>query len=263
MVAPLWFRVRIGPYLRRERDKRAYHRLFHGGGAITGVRRLLALATLPRIPEAEARAAPEGRRGVVLFRGMGRLFEDLRGHSESIRAELLRITRPGLLPGPRASPFIAVHVRLGDFSLPSSVDVLTRGNHNYRIPVEWYVEALRAVRADVGSCWPAVLFSDGADAELAPILSEPAIERARGSTAITDLIDMAGARALVASGSTFSMWASFLGQIPTVWYPGQRRQFVLGSADARGLEPEWDVGGLPKEFREAVSSGIRAVGGSV
>ena len=31
----------------------------------------------------------------------------------------------------------------------------------------------------------------------------------------------------MSSGSTFSMWASFLGQMPTIWFPGQMREDLI------------------------------------
>ena len=45
MIAPFWFKPRIGPWLRRERDRRTYFKLFHAGRAIGGLRRLALLAT--------------------------------------------------------------------------------------------------------------------------------------------------------------------------------------------------------------------------
>lgn len=244
MVAPLWFRIRVGPYLRRERDKRSYQRYFKPDVQMTGIRRLLALTTLPRLPEPDSPMNSVQRSGVVLFRGMGKLFCDLRGHAETIAASLVRITRPQYRPAPRNEPSIAVHVRLGDFSVPSAPSVLQAGHHNYRLPVDWYVGALKTLRARLGELWPAVLFSDGPTSELEPLLREPNVVRASGRHAITDLIAMSRSTVLIASGSTFSMWASYLGQVPTIWYPGQRRQFVLGIEDSGELEPEWGGGPL-------------------
>lgn len=252
MVAPVWFRLRIGPYLRRERDKRAYHRLFTAGDARGGPRRLLALATQARLPEPASLDAPPAGDGLVTFAGMGRLFEPLRGQAPIVLEALARITRPALRPAARAAPFLAVHVRRGDFSTPAGPGVLSGGHHNYRIGIEWYLEALRALRGQAGGAAPAVIYSDGTDEELAPLLAEQATTRSPSRSAITDLLDMSGAAALVASGSTFSMWASYLGQVPTLWHPGQRRQLVLGGGDQEMLEPEWDGGALSRDFLDAL-----------
>ena len=41
------------------------------------------------------------------------------------------------------------------------------------------------------------------------------------------MLALSNAKVLVSSASTFSMWASFLGQIPTIWFPGQMRQKLI------------------------------------
>jgi len=60
MIAPSWLRVRgrIGPWLRREPDKRQYQLLFRFPDYITGMRRLALLATRERIAANEKFAAP-------------------------------------------------------------------------------------------------------------------------------------------------------------------------------------------------------------
>ena len=42
-IAPFWRKLRIGTYLRGERDKREYQRLFTNGKNISGINRLLLL----------------------------------------------------------------------------------------------------------------------------------------------------------------------------------------------------------------------------
>ena len=49
MLAPFWLKPRIGPYLRRERDKRNYFRLFRSGSAVAGLRRLTILTRARRV----------------------------------------------------------------------------------------------------------------------------------------------------------------------------------------------------------------------
>lgn len=49
MLAPFWLKLRIGPYLRRERDKRNYFMLFGRVTATAGLRRLQVLAQSRKI----------------------------------------------------------------------------------------------------------------------------------------------------------------------------------------------------------------------
>ena len=41
------------------------------------------------------------------------------------------------------------------------------------------------------------------------------------------MLALSRCKVLVSSPSTFSMWASFLGQMPTIWFPGQMRQKLI------------------------------------
>jgi len=45
--------------------------------------------------------------------------------------------------------------------------------------------------------------------------------------AIADMIALGRCKVLVSSASTFSMWASFSGQTPTIWFSGQIRQELI------------------------------------
>jgi len=75
------------------------------------------------------------------------------------------------------------------------------------------IERLRGLRPDL----PIRVYSDGHDAELAPLLAMDGVTRARSSDDINDLIAMASASVLVGSHSTFSRWAAFLGNMPVIW----------------------------------------------
>ena len=52
------------------------------------------------------------------------------------------------------------------------------------------------------------------------------------------MLAISSTRLLIAAGSTFSMWASFLGNISTIWFPGQMRQSIV--ADKNIFEGELD-----------------------
>jgi hypothetical protein len=64
---------------------------------------------------------------------------------------------------------------------------------------------------------PVVVFSDGSDSELRPILGMPGVARARPMSAMDDIWGLASASVLVASSSTFSAWGAFLGNAPVIW----------------------------------------------
>ena len=78
---------------------------------------------------------------------------------------------------------------------------------------------------------PIFIFSDGTDNELKDILTMINCKRAYFGSAISDMIALSRSKILVSSSSTFSMLASFLGQIPTIWFPGQMQQKLISSPD--------------------------------
>lgn len=263
MLAPIWLRPRLGPYLRRERDKREYFRLFHAGEAVGGLPRLWRLA-FSRQLSAENELPPAGftpdRPTVVVFRNSvaandQTFFHHLRGEGELIRRELTRITRAHHRPTAPGRPFIAVHVRMGDFGQAASLGELNAGKTNQRIPLAWSVEMVGGLRERVGGDVPVILFSDGSDQELAALLALPGVRRSPAQAAITDMLAIAQAGALVSSGSGFCRWGSYMGQVPRICFPGQR---IVGVLDDESLEPDCgSPADIPATFLAAVASRLR------
>jgi len=109
---------------------------------------------------------------------------------------------------------IAVHVRLGDFT-KASEKMLSRTQSNH---IKWYIEKVQAVRKLAGNI-PVILFSDELQStEIKHFLS--LCENVRFSNELRDidqLLEMSRYKYLVASNSTYSQWASFLGNPHTVY----------------------------------------------
>jgi hypothetical protein len=263
MLAPNWLHVqhRLGPLRRRERDNRLYHLLFHFPGHVTGLRWWWLLARARRVMAEEAdlpALLARGERALVVFHNRMVLneethFPEIIGHGAELRRELVAITRPQYLPPPVATPHVALHVRMGDFSPTPSREALRQGAKNSRIPVDWYVEMLQGLRSAVGPV-PALLYSDGTDADLAPLLALPGVTRPPKAPSVTDLLGLSQAKALISSGSGFSMWGAFLGDAPRLCFPGQRFTRVLAEQDGLEREPEaefWNE--VPAAFVAAVA----------
>lgn len=243
MIAPYWTKIRIGPFVRLERDKRQYQFLFNHTNQIAGIKRLIILALSRKIDEINWHSGTvEGRsdRIVVCFRNMDRA-DALAGRHKEITEELYRITKTCYIPKYHAnSPFIGIHVRLGDFP-PASKEELNRGLHCIRIPIQWYADALLELRKAVGKNMEAKIFSDGEDDELMPLLKIAGTSRYEGGAAITDLLALSKATVIIASGSSFSIWASYLGEVPAIWHPGQ--QFSMRcNHEEENRDIEWDRG---------------------
>jgi hypothetical protein len=208
------------------------------------------------VGEADALAAPPSRSCVVQFRGMAGKFEPFLGEVDWVREQLLAITRPEHLVGYRAerSAPVTIHVRRGDFEWQPDQDTRVRKD-NSALPIEWYVDALGAVRERLGRSVEAWVFSDGTAAELEPLLSMPGVARMEYGSAIADMLALSRGRLLIASGSTFSMWASWLGQVPTIWHPGKRLQRL--HLEGGDTEIEWAPGDVLPDgvLRTAMEAG--------
>jgi len=259
MVWPTWKSYkpknkRVNPY-----DHRVYADLFQPtGDYLHGWRKAAVLASRRWIGEADAAEVPPARRCVVQFRGMGGKFEPFLDQLELIRAELLAMTRKphlaGYAPDPKAP--IGIHVRRGDFVWQPDVETMVEKD-NSALPIEWYAATLQAVRECIGKPVPARVFSDGTDDELARLVGMPAVRRVEFGSSLADLLALSRCSLIIASGSTFSMWASYLHQVPTIWHPGKLLQKV--HLVDRGQEVEWYPGrDLPGWLGEVLSGAATA-----
>jgi hypothetical protein len=243
MIWPTWqsFKPknwRVNPY-----DHRTYFDLFKPNAKyVTGWRKPWCLARYRWIGESRAleHGAPPGT--VVEFRGMEGMFAPFREDHRLVSDELLKIARPQHLRAfsdPDPAP-IGIHVRRGDFVQQGSYEEMINRNNSV-LPLEWYIAALQAVRSATGRTTRAYVFSDGGAEELARLLDLPAVERADFGSGLGDMLGLSRSRLLIASGSTFSMWGSYLGQVPAIWHPGKLLQRVLLEHPER--EIEWAEGG--------------------
>lgn len=254
MLAPRWFYFRLGPYLRHEMDKRSYHTLFRRDAYIHGAHRLWLLRIAKQFePHREAEAKLERGTRIVVFENDSanneRFFQNIFGRSEAVHSELLRIARPNQIPPMNMrAPFIGIHVRMGDFTRVSDPSTL-RTMRNVQLPIEWYRDILLSIRKTTGRDLEARIFSDGSAESLRPLLELPNVSLANPRSALFDILELSRATAMVSSGSGFSMWAAYLGQIPRICFPNQRRQHVVTPSEAIDLEPECATGeDIPANF---------------
>jgi hypothetical protein len=254
ILAPAWNSLRIGPYLRREPEKRRYIGFFSAPDHVWGLTRMLVKARARRFDEAEADLALAAKNdreiALVVFKGLNDLFVPLQGKSALIRERLWAMTRERYRG--RASEFgdrfIAMHIRRGDITRQGLDERGLQAMTQYT-PTAWFASIARAVRTcrELDSL-PIVLFTDGDAAEVAEVLEVRNVHLNRPGTAIADLWGMTRGKLLIASGySTFSMWASYLGGMPTRYAPGKLSQRVQLLAPTP-LEIELPAGGaIPTE----------------
>jgi hypothetical protein len=258
-IAPSWRKIRVGPYLRGERDKRQYQKLFISGNMITGLFRLFLLLISKSYSAEEFRNSNVKKSRIlptlVTFSDMNKL-DLLQGRHEEVLNELYKITRPKYWPVKLQKSFIGIHIRMGDFP--------EKSNHplqiNFRIPLDWYIKCLNQVRMVLGDDFPVVIFSDGTDKEIEAILKLPNVVRSPYSESISDLLAIAKAKVIITSRSSYSLFGAFLGQVPSVWYSGKDAIYKKSYMPAEkngNLEIEWMPGQfLTAEFIESLKERI-------
>ena len=209
-----WKNLKIGTFLRKERDKRMYFDLFTGKDGVGGLKKFLLLNFTNK---------------VKYFSSMDALFEPFKHEHNFVKTELLKIINPYHIE--KAEEFnpnsVALHIRMGDFEEPENEQLLRDSSWNYRLPLKWYIAIIDKIR--LKSNLPIYIFSDATDKELEEILAFDNCKRAYFGSAISDMIALSRCKILISSASTFSMWASFLGQMPTIWFPGQMRQKLISN----------------------------------
>jgi Glycosyl transferase family 11 len=229
MLAPRWTQLKVGRLVRRDRDTRLYHNVFNPTvrGQISGPQAWwLRLVTRRVVHEPEdlhdTSVDPRASK-MVVFRGERDHFHALNGWDEVLLEEIRGMTRERWLGrvDEVGDVIVGIHIRRGDFvEARSENDFILRGG--IRTPIDWFVQSIVAVRTMLGYPVPALVVSDAPNSALADLLRQEAVTRADTGSAIGDLLVLSKAQLLIASGgSSFSAWAAFLGQMPTVSYPGQ------------------------------------------
>jgi len=182
LVIPTMRQIKIGTFLRRERDKRTYGDIFHH-------RDIGELKDWGRAHLASA--VKEGgdavnASGTVEYEGLGLQFHDLEGHSALIKSFLLQ-----------------------------------RARQNTSIPLEWYRKAIAVAREQLGrETVRGVLFTDADPIELISELGLDGFEPEPQGNALSSILALAQSHILIGSRSTFSLWGRYLGAKKAIWPEG-------------------------------------------
>jgi hypothetical protein len=206
-VHPTIRQLKVGTYLRGEKDKRTY------GGVIRSRSReewAIWVRAMRSRKFAEG-VRQSGRDLTICYSGLRAQFHDIWPHAKLIEDWLDRNSIQGVMPPPYD---VAVHVRQGDFRSAST----RGGGRSIRQPPEWYREAV--ARAGQLLQTPELrirLFTDGDATQVARDLGLPGMAFDESPNALTAIKTMSRARLIITSRSSFSMWAAFLSGAPAIW----------------------------------------------
>jgi len=236
VLRPNWVQPRIGPLFRGGIDYKSYHRqillygLFDAPDLAPSLLNELKARFLMKHVEEDYYLQNElfyknlNEEILVKFRGDKGRFEHLNGYDLLLKEELLKITKykwRAFIDTFKNVP-IGINIRLGnDFKKAGSLD--DHYNHEEtQTPVEWFVNSLIAVRKMIGHDASAYIVTDGTEDQIRCLMQLPNTHFVRPGCAISDLLILSKSKILLRSGgSSFSAWASYLGQMPTISHPGQ------------------------------------------
>lgn len=204
ILNPSWVQFNIGPYLRGEKDKRHYNGLFKPFGKSYFLKYWLLL-TQKKINEDTAPV--NYKKGLIYVEGLKNYFEDIRFNSDKVLNHLLSIVNEKDLKvyQEKNENFIAVHVRLGDYSLDA------------RINLDWFINYIKFIQSNIDEEINFYIFSDGNENELVDLLKIKNCKLVFFGSAIADILILSKAKLILASDSTFSAWGAYLGQVPIVF----------------------------------------------
>jgi hypothetical protein len=217
-----------------------------GRDEVTGARKLLVKIGSRRESEEKdygLAITSYGRPVLKVFAGEQDRFLHLNGWHEFLGAELRAITRPQWIQAVDQIKDVAIgiHVRMGDFVEAHAEP----DNPHRRVPHSWFAQSLQAIRRAVGYAVSATIVSDGKEGELRELLDQENVSLVRTGSAISDLLVLSNSKVLIASaGSSFSAWAAFLGQMPSIAHPSHsfdwfnlvnQDNYYLGGADPAHL----------------------------
>jgi hypothetical protein len=212
VIFPTWPQIKIGTYLRREKDKRHYSGIFRPTrDYMVGWERIARLIGVRRIKEEDFLNDPESYAGgkkdyVVAITGYDGFFAPILDDHELIKKKLLEIVRREHIPSEPANPYVAVHIRLGDFKVG-----------NQTTPFEFFDSMLTQVRAALDDA-EILVFSDGHPSEIDWLLTKHHAKLTSYGSSIADILAISRSRLLIASkNSTFCWWGSYLGRMPVIW----------------------------------------------
>lgn len=236
LITPTWVNFTLGPWLRRERDKRNYRGLFKTSG-VSGFKKIFHLATHKHI---RLENEYEPGEGIIIIEGLINknfpsdhpkdYFGDLIPYQKEIRNWFEQIINPTALSKieiPANSFSVGIHVRMGDY-----VDWL-------RTDLKWYQRIILQLKSHLHEQFEFLLFSDGSPDELKLLTEINGVKRVFYGNALADIIALSKCNLIVASNSTFSAIGAFLGQVPVIFphrhfgpvHSDEKKELVLGDSN--------------------------------
>lgn len=216
-----WSELKIGPYLRKEKCKRQYWGYFSRHNRPSALMRLVFSLSKRETDPPLVTASSRQEKLLYVFRTM-HPWPDYFGELHAFRSVIVDSFRKNIsqkylsLARSQPSPVIGVHVRRSDF-IETEMTVDPGNACNQRMPIAYFVQAIRKIREIQRAELPVTVFTDGREDEVKELLALPRVSIARRNPDIVDMLLLARSQFIVVSpGSTFSYWAGFVSDSPII-----------------------------------------------
>lgn len=191
-----------------------------------------------------------------------RCFNGLVEHRDLIRHEFfahLTAARRAEIDRLPEVPIVA-QVRLGDFRRLRQGETLAKVG-GARTPLEYFQKLIEEIRSMAGAELPAAVVSDGSLLELKDLTSMPGVTFVSGRSSLADLVLMARSKVLICSaGSTYSLWAAFLGDGVVLQHPDQMHFYCRPREHRRRTFEGAVHPGNPGQWPELMKNNLRLQG---
>ncbi|WP_455664891.1 alpha-1,2-fucosyltransferase [Phocaeicola sp.] len=213
ILRPTWERFSFNNYIRCEKDKRTYRHLFKGSTIKSALYKFYKLQKYKNYKEEQQIDFSKSKSGVLIvenFTWNASPFKLLIEHYEIVCHyfnESINSTAIHYVNNYNFNNVIGIHVRLGDY----------KNMEGLQTSIDWYVYVVKRLQhTKKGKDFKFIIFSDGKDIELAPLLNLENTKRIFFGNALADIVAMSKCKILIGSDSSFSAWGAFLGQIPFI-----------------------------------------------
>lgn len=216
LVFPQFRQIKIGPYLRQEKDKRTYGNIFatRTFQDLTLQAQSLFSSKINESELTDSIATQLKDTTTVLYKGLGNYFKDFdKSHREDFEKFLLARAKNNTqlyrLKEDCSPDHVAIHLRLGDFSAVSKGQSQEQ-QMNARTDIEWYqsnVNHLLSINPNL----KLTLFTDEAELPRSyhSMLGNPKLDKSKN--ALEAILHMSSHPIIIGSKSSFSLWAAYLG----------------------------------------------------
>ncbi len=210
IISPAFQSLKIGPYLRNEKQKRSYR--YNYKNSISGFKKLILLLF---------------NSNIKYVKGFGDGFNSLYGFEKILKKEFKSLIKKEINLT-KYKNAICCHIRMGDFKISKD----GRINNNTRIPLNWYIDVINNLRKKDEEI-KVFIFSDAKKEELTILSEIKNVEIETSDDPAIDILKLSSSKILIGSYSSFSFWSAFFSKGKCIWHENiyNKSEFPLNASN--------------------------------